>query len=298
MDLLHRITSTRSRFKRLGVFAGLVALPLVSFLQAAPNAQRIVSVNGPITEILYSLGVGDSIVGTDTTSVFPPAAANTRKVGYQRSLSAEGVLSLKPSLILGTEDAGPPPVIEQIRSAGVSVSILREVHSVDGVADKIEKVGAIVGRDARAKELVALFKTRMDSLQASIGKSALKRKPRILFVYGRGPGSVFIAGRETAVDSLIGLAGGENVMKSFTGFKPLTAEAIAGANPDMILTPLRSSESFGGNAGLLGLPGISLTRAGRESRIFRMEDSLLLALGIRLPEAVETLHRELKRIPQ
>lgn len=298
MSLNNRLTLSRSRFSTLGVLGGIAALLVVSFLEAAPNTQRIVSVNGPITEILYSLGAGDSIVGTDTTSVFPPAAANTRKVGYQRSLSAEGVLSLKPGLILGTEDAGPPPVLEQIRSAGVRVSILKEVHTVDGVADKIAKVGALVGRDARAKELVAVLKTRMNSLQASIAKSPFKRKPRILFVYGRGPGSVFIAGRETAVDSLSGLAGGENVMKSFTGFKPLTAEAIAGANPDIILTPARSSESLGGNPGLLGLPGISLTRAGRESRIFRMEDSLLLALGIRLPDAVETLHRELKRIPE
>ncbi|MCE9597926.1 MAG: ABC transporter substrate-binding protein [Spirochaetia bacterium] len=296
MKGIRRLTSISSGPR---VFCAFAILGLLGFAaDAAPDSQRIISVNGPITEILYALGAGDMIVGTDTTSTYPAAAAQTRKVGYQRSLSSEGVLSLKPNLILGTEDAGPPAAIDQIRSAGVRVSILKDAHSVDGVCEKIHKIGTLVNKELKAKELVNRIKTRMDAIQASQKKNPFKKIPKVLFIYGRGPGSVFIAGKETAVDSLIALAGGHNVMQSFTGFKPLTPEAIAGANPDIILTPVRSSESLGGKAGLAGLPGISLTRAGKESRIFKMDDSLLLALGIRLPDAVETLHRELKNIPE
>ena len=103
---------------------------LFSTAAFADTPKRVVSVGGALTETVYALGAGELLVGSDTTSYYPEAAANSPKVGYQRALSAEGILSLSPDLVIMTDEAGPPPVLAQLNSAGVNMLTLNAGRSL------------------------------------------------------------------------------------------------------------------------------------------------------------------------
>ena len=96
------------------------------------DISRIVVINGDVTEVVFALGLGENVVAVDTSATHPAEVTNLPQVGYQRRLSAEGVLSMDPTVVIGNTNAGPPEVIEQIRATGVPVVILESVTTVDG----------------------------------------------------------------------------------------------------------------------------------------------------------------------
>lgn len=254
------------------------------------DASRIVCLGPTATEVLYAIGAGGRIVGADESSTFPAAAARLPRVGYQRTLSAEGVLSLRPTLIIGTTDAGPPPVIAKLRESGVAVLIVPSAHGLEPARARIRTLGAAVGASRAAEQLVR----RLDADLARLRPRAGEARPKVLFIYARGAGSAMVSGRGTAGDEMIRLAGGENVVSEFEGFRPITAEAVIAAAPDVILAPTASVESVGGVDALLALPGLSLTPAGRSRRVIQMDALYLLGFGPRLPEAIADLGRALR----
>lgn len=267
--------------------AALILLCLVGSagLQAAP--QRIVSINGSMTEALFAVGAGDRIVGSDTSSVFPAEARRMPKVGYQRKLSAEGILSLKPDLIIGTHEAGPPEVIAQLKDSGVPVVLYEDKGGLDSAYGKILFAGKHTGLEQEARELVQNMKAHIQNL---------KRPPlntKVLFIYARGPGMVQVSGKGTPAHEMLELAGARNAMNSFEGFRPLTAEAMVAANPEIILIPSRALQSMGGESGLLKVPGVALTEAGRHRRFVVMDDLLLLGFSARTHLALEELIQKL-----
>ncbi len=265
--------------------AGLHATPSRA-LDAAP---RVVSVGGALTEIVYALGVGGLLVGTDTTSAFPEAARKTPKVGYARALSAEGVLSLGPTLVLAGAEAGPPVVIEQIRAAGVRVVRAEAGHGIDVLIANVRHVAAALARDAEGERLAADVRARFDDVQRRIKRSSAA--PRVLFVLSHAPNNVQVAGRETAADALMTAAGAANAMRGFNGYRPLTAEAVVAAAPQAIVATRQGVEVLGGTARLLAQPGLGLTPAGREGRVFAGDALWLLGGGPRWPDAVAELAR-------
>ena len=252
---------------------------------------RIVTLGGSITETVYALGAGSQIVRVDASSLYPEAATEKPSVGYFRRLSAEGVLSLNPTLVLALEGTGPPPVLDQLRSAGVQVRLIQDSPTVVGAKDKIRTIGQILGREGRADSLIA--RMERDLTEARDLRTEGTATPQVLFIYARGAGSMNVAGRATSAEAMIELAGAENAISGFEGFKPMTAEAVASAAPDVILMPSRGLESIGGVDGLAEQPGISLTPAGENRRIVQMDDLLLLGFGPRLGTAVKTLTRKL-----
>lgn len=278
---------------RLPSLVVAVALLFIAHASAesAAKAERIVSIGGPVTEIVYALGAGANVVAVDTSSVYPEAATKLPQVGYQRALSAEGVLSLKPTLILASTEAGPPPVVAQIQASGIPFVMSPADHCVAGAKAKIDSIAKALGRE---KEGAALGAT-IDRKVAAIGarwKSEAQR-PKVLFIYARGAGTMSIAGTKTAADAVIALAGGVNAVTAYEGYKPMTPEALVAATPDVILIPGRGLESIGGKEGLLGQPGVALTPAGKSGRVVVMDDLLLLGFGPRLGDAVEQLAQAL-----
>ncbi|MBU42067.1 MAG: hemin ABC transporter substrate-binding protein [Spirochaetaceae bacterium] len=266
----------------------LVSLFLASGAARGESPKRIVSLNGSMTEILFAIGAGDQVVGVDTSSVHPAPARQLPKVGYQRSLSAEGVLSLKPDLIIGTGEAGPPPVLQQLRSSGVELVLFEDRWSPDSTYAKILFAGKHSGHEKEARALVAQMRESI----ATLTKPA--REWRVLFIYARGPGMVQVSGKGTQAHSMIALAGAKNAVTSFEGFRPLTSEALVAANPEVILIPTRALESLGGENGLLRIPGVALTEAGKKRRIVAMDDLLLLGFSSRLHIALKELVSHLK----
>ena len=273
---------------------GAAALPWMSALGAVAAAPaRIVALGGALTEVVYLLGAESMLVGTDTTSLYPDAALKTPKVGYMRQLSAEGLLSLKPDAVVGTTEAGPPVVLDQVRSAGVRVELVKADHTWDEVRRKVGAVGQVTGRERAAQALQAQLDAQWASVQQSVAGAA--RRPRALFILSHG-GSPMVAGTGTAAHALIRFAGATNAVTQFAGYRPLTAEAMASAAPEVLLNSTQGIEALGGEAAFWQRPELALTPAYRRKALVAMEASHLLGFGPRLPAAVRELHTRTQAI--
>ncbi|MGJ7602967.1 heme/hemin ABC transporter substrate-binding protein [Variovorax sp. LT1R20] len=249
---------------------------------------RLVTVSGAITEVVYILGAEGQLVGTDTTSLYPAAARSTPKVGYMRQLSAEGLLSLKPDAIIATNESGPTVVLDQIRTAGVKVEIIEADHTWGEVQRKVQAVGRAAAKEAQARELQARLDAEWAQVQQRVG-AAKGRKPKVLFVLSHSA-SPQVSGEKTAAHSVIGFAGGVNALGGFHGYRPMTAEAMASAAPDIILTSTQSIEAHGGIDRFWERPELALTPAYKKRALITQDALLLLGFGPRLPAAIGELH--------
>lgn len=259
------------------------------------DSSRIVTLGGTITEIVFALGVGERVVGVDASSSFPETVNQLPKVAYHRRLSAEGVLSLRPTLIIATTEAGPPEAIQQLESAGVAVLVLPHEPTVENAIAKIERIAAALNVQARGTALIQALKKELNQVQSSIPQTAAQAK--ILFLYARGQGTLMVAGQDTSADTMIGLAGGTNAVQGYSGYKPLTSEAAVAAAPDLILLMDSGLESIGGAQGLWQLPGLALTPAGQQGRVLSMDGLFLLGFGPRLGQAALALNEALYEVP-
>ena len=257
---------------------------------ASLDLSRIVVLGGPITETVYAVGLGANVVGTDGSSLYPDAILAKPRLDYFRQTSAEGVLSLRPTLVLAIEGTGPPGVVEQIRAAGVTVVVLAEAVDLAGAEARMRRIGTLLGRVAQADSVAMAM--RRDVAAASGDHPATP--PRALFVYARGAGVVLAAGTGHAPDAVLRLAGATNAVTAYDGYRPLTAEAVAAAAPDVIVVPAAGLESLGGVDGLLRQPGLAQTPAGRARRIVAVDDALLLGFGPRVGAGVRDLARGLR----
>ncbi|WP_020410160.1 heme/hemin ABC transporter substrate-binding protein [Hahella ganghwensis] len=252
-------------------------------------ASRVISIGGALTETIYALGREEVLIASDITSYFPEAAASLPKVGYQRALSSEGILSLKPDLILASEEAGPLSVVQQIQSTGIRWVTLPTPESLDDVYQNIEQLGAILGARNKANSLVEDIKKQASVLQQHINHQ--EGSSRILFVLQHTGGAPMVAGSNTSAHRIIELAGARNALEEVEGYKPMTPEAVVQARPDLILTTRMGLDQVGGVEAMLGIPGLALTPAGRQQRVVAMDSLLLLGFGPRTVSAAEQLHQ-------
>ncbi len=285
-----------------GAAATLAAPLLAAFAGSrawASAERRIVSVGGALTETLYALGAQAELVGVDTTSLYPQAARQLPSVGYARALSAEGVLSLRPTLVVASEEAGPPAVLRQIESAQVPLMLLHTDYRFEGVLTRTLRLAGLCGRVQEGRALVAEMERSWSQTQAVLARRASvgKAAPRVLFVLSHSMAQVRVAGSGTAADAMIRYAGGVNVLGHVEGYKPLTPEAAIAAAPDLILATEQGLQAAGGIDGLLKAPGLAQTPAGRARRVVAQDALVLLGFGPRLPQAVaalaEALHGKL-----
>ena len=258
------------------------------------SVERIVPLNGDIAEIVFALGLGDRVVGVDTSALYPPKrVASLPRIGYQRTLSAEGILSLRPTVVVGTASAGPPNVIEQIRAAGVPVVIVPEIEELTAGPTKLRLVGQALGLPKRGGRLA----TQVAGQIALAKKEAARAtsRPRVAFLYVRGGPVQLIGGTDTRSHSMIVAAGGidAGAEAGIKGYQPITAEALVTARPDVLLLLSAGLESVGGVNGVLRIPGVAQTPAGRNRRVIAYDDLLLLGLGPRTGAALRSLVRGL-----
>ena len=253
---------------------------------------RIVSVHGSLTEVVYLLGAQDQLVGTDTTSTHPEAAARTPKVGYLRQLSAEGLLALRPQAVLGTDEAGPPTVLNQLAQAGVPLRLVQVHHRFQDVLDKVQLVGAVTQRTAAAQVLSAQLQTQWEATRRRVQRGAPQAAPRVLFIMAHG-GAPMTAGSGTAAQAVTELVGARNALEGVRGFRPMSAESVAQARPDWVLTTHESVAASGGLARFWEQPGLAQTPAGRRQRLISLDAMALLGFGPRLPATLDDLQRQL-----
>ena len=258
----------------------------------APDSSRVTVAGGSITEILYVLGAENQVIAVDSTSNFPPEARNHRSVGYVRNLSTEGILSLEPTLIIAEDDVGPPEVLAQIRVTGVDVAIVEEHHSILGVLEKINCVASIVGKSEIANRYIdKQLKPVIAELEQLTGAQKLSIK--VLFILGLQSGSPIVAGLDTSANGLIEMIGASNSMSSFGGWRPVSAEAIINAQPDVILISQRGVNSFGGLDAVNKHSALRNTPAVKNSKVIAMDGMAMLGFG---PRTIDTALSLAKKI--
>ena len=260
------------------------------------DTSRIVTLAGDLTEAVWILGFGESVVATDFTTIYPPEAVGLPIVGVGRFLSAEAVLAQSPTLVIGDTQTSPLVAIEQIRSAGVPVVILEVPTSFEGLYDKMEGLAMALGVPERGEELVEEVRTAVDT--ALNAATSFDTKPKIAFIYSRGPDVMLLFGSEMTTQPMIEGAGGVDVgaASGVTGTVSVTPEAIVAAAPEVIIITSEGLDALGGIDGLLKIPGFAETPAGRDRHILDYPEGDFLTFGPRIAESLELLITELHSI--
>ena len=250
------------------------------------KTDRIVSLNGAVTETLASLDVAGNIVGRDVTSTFP-ADLKATDLGHVRSITAESILALQPSVVFGTTKDVNPNLNEQLKKANIPLVLIDQEYSIEGSKKLITEVATKLKKD-NYKPLLDNITNKMATVKA------FDKKPKVLFIYARGAGNLMVAGSGTPLHSMIELAGAENAAAALTDFKPLTPEALLTTNPDVILMFDKGLQSLGGVDGLLKIEGIATTNAGKNKKVVTMDGQYLSGFGPRVGDAVVELHNKLQ----
>jgi iron complex transport system substrate-binding protein len=264
----------------------------ISLTTNAPlTVSRVVVLANGVAEIIQSLNAQSIIVGRDISST-EDSLADIPIVTSGHQVLPEKVIALKPDLVLIDASTGPKAAIETIKSAGITVIETPESWSLKDLPIKVRAVGRAIGAQGQAEELIQQLN---DSLNASV----VKNSPRVAFLYLRGTSSVYlIGGAGSGADSLLAAIGATDVGAQTLDrpFNTLTAESLAELNPDVILVMSKGLQSVGGIDGLLKLPGVAQTRAGKNSAVIDVDDSLLLSFGPRTPSLVDALAKAISKV--
>lgn len=264
------------------------------FASTVLAADRVVSLGGDITGIIYSLGAGEKLVGVDSTSTWPLKATKLPNVGYVRQLSTEGVLALNPNLIIATHAAGPPTVIKKMQQLGANLVVLPVTRKVDGILHKITRIGDLLQKPKRADSLRQTLRKQADQLATQ--RQAMAYHPRAVFILSAGGAGLMVAGQHTAANAALRLAGAKNVVTGYSGYKPLSAEALIKLKPDVLVMMDTGDGELASD--LLLMPAIKLTPAGRHQRVIQVDGEALLGFGVRTLKAASKLQRQLAQVKQ
>ena len=259
--------------------------------QTSLSVSRVVVLANGVAEIIQSLNAQSVIVGRDISST-EDSLSDIPIVTSGHQVLPEKVIALKPDLVLIDASTGPKSAIEAIRSAGIKVIQTPESWSLADLPIKVRAVGDAIGAQDQAEDLV-------QQLNQSLRVSTVKNSPRVAFLYLRGTSSVYlIGGAGSGADSMLDAIGAIDVGAQSLDrpFNTLTAESLAELNPDVILVMSKGLESVGGVQGLLKLPGVAQTMAGKNSAVIDVDDSLLLSFGPRTPSLVEALAKALNKV--
>ncbi len=256
------------------------------------DISRIVVMNGDFTEVIYALGLGGNVVAVDTSATYPVEATELPKIGYQRRLSAEGVLSMAPTVVIGNSHAGPPEVLEQIRATGVPVVVLESVTTIDGAARKIRGIAQALGVSAKGEALATELEAQISEVQAL--STQAQERPTAVFLYMRGLDTLFLGGEGHLSHGLFeasGAVSGGAALGVTEITIPLTAESLAAADPDCIVVLTRGLESVGGREGLVTIPGVGETAAAQQGCILDFDDQYFGGGGPRMGQVLMELLR-------
>ncbi|MEV0647560.1 ABC transporter substrate-binding protein [Phytomonospora sp. NPDC050363] len=254
------------------------------------SVDAIVPLSGSLSEIVFTLGLGDRVVARDITATFEQAA-DLPVVTRGHDVSAEGVLSLRPGVVLAEKSTGPVEAVAQIRNAGIPIIVFEGASDLSSVDKRIADVAAALGVTEAGDRLRARTAERLEVVRTTIPAST--DKPRVAFLYVRGSASVYLIGAaNSGAAGLIEAAGAIDAGKEAGldgDFVPITSEAMAAAAPDVILVMTKGLESVDGVDGLLALPGVAQTPAGLDRRVAVIDDGVLLNYGPRTDQVLASL---------
>lgn len=254
---------------------------------SASAAERLVVAGGSLTELVYAIGAGDRVVGVDETTSFPPETADLPHIGYWKQLSSEGILSLRPDSVITWQDAGPSLVLEQLRTQKVKVLTLPRIPAtVEQMYANIHTLSAALGEQQKGDALVSSLRQRLETVAL---RNAQMKPVTALFILSAGGSAPQVAGQGSVADAIMTLAGAHNAAQH-SQYKGYSAEALIAANPDVIVV---TSQMVQGDLNrLAAIAGITHTAAWKNQRIITVDQALILGMGPRIADAVETLHQQ------
>ena len=262
----------------------LILLLLISNVHAncnkAKNSNSIVVAGGSITEIIYFLNLQNKLVGVDITSNYPLQAKKLPSIGYIRNLSIEGLLSLKPNLILAEESIGPPIILKQLNKTSVEFRIIKNNYTIDGINEKFLCISKILDVNINDNIDYKKFVNNVKKLKSFVKNNNKEKKDILLILMMKGT-SPIIAGKNTSGHGFIKMIGQNNSMDKVSGWKPVSSEQILIANPNYIIVTKRALKDFTSIEKFLKLPGISSTKAAKNKNIFIKDGMSLLGYGPR-----------------
>ena len=270
-----------------------VIIPAASAAPAKKDDVRIVSAGSGVTEIIYALGAGDQVVAADATSSYPVEVNKLPKLGYHKQLSAEGILAMAPTMLVGTADMGPPATLDQLKSAGLTIKALPVDNSVENIETRIEALATLLDKEDEGEKLWQEINVSLK--QAQTLSDSHEKKARVMFVLAMGGRTPTVAGEGSAANAIINLAGGYNMAADdFKGYKALSNEALLLLAPEVIIYPGSVSNPDMTPEKLLEqMPILKQTPAGKNGRIIAIDGTLLLGgLGPRTGELALSLAKE------
>lgn len=251
------------------------------------DASRVLAIGGSVTEIIYELGEQDRLVARDSTSVFPEAALELPDVGYMRALAPESVISVDPSVIITLEGSGPPEALEVLEKASIPMVTIPDRFDKEGILEKVRVVGEVLDIEDKAAELARRIGDDIDAAEELT--DGIETRKKVLFVLSLQGGRILASGTDTAANGIIAMAGGENAVTDYSGYKQLTDEAVIEAAPDVILAMDRGGDHETQVDELMRHPAIAATPAAQTKNVVRMDGAFLLGFGPRTAQAARDL---------
>ena len=267
--------------------------------EKSPSNMRIVCVSKHLTEMAFALGEGKTLVGVDLSSTYPDSAKQIKTVGYHRALSPEGIIAMNPDLVIHSNDIGPETVIPQITKVGLKVKTFGSANTIDSAKMTLKELANFYGVPEKADVIIKQMDASINAAADSLKAMHLTKKPKVMIIhFGRASNIYFVmSGRNGVGDKMIELAGGETAIYDAKGAKQLSAEAIAAANPDVIIATDFGFDQMGNmDKFIAGVPGVALTNAGKNKNIIRFEEHDLVYFGPRSGANILSLMKQMHNL--
>lgn len=254
------------------------------------SGARVVGVSKQINEFMYDIHAESVLVARDLTSIYPAQITKLPSVGYHRALSAEGIISMRPTMLLTDGNVGPDAVLAQVKKVGIPVEVLKPGSTPDSAMQLMTTLGTMFHHERQADSVVTSWRMAMDSVRADSARDATGAHPRVLVMhFGQLVNDYLALKRGTSADVILRWAGGVNAVDSIGGMMRLTPELIAKAAPDVIIATDVGFDRMGSAQKFATLPGVSLTPAARNGRVYRIDETELMYFSPRTPAAVRKI---------
>ena len=264
-----------------------MASATTAFAADPPPGDRVVCVSKQINEFIYDIGAENHLVARDLTSIYPREILKLPSVGYHRALSAEGIVSMRPSVFLTDGNVGPNEVLDRVRLVGIPVVTMDPGETLQGSEDLMTKLGAYFGRAQQADAVVAKWNAAMVETIANAKRWDGQPKPRVMMIHFGQIGNSYLGlSPKGPAEQILEWAGGQNAITGGNRMTHLTPEIIAGAAPDIIIATDVGFDRYGSPEKFAQIPGISLTPAGRNLRIYRIDETEIMYFSPRTPASV------------
>lgn len=266
--------------------AGFSFIFLISAAGCFGQGLRIVTAGSAMTETVCALGDCEKIVATDRTSLYPAQVQSLPSIGYRTGISAEGIVALKPTLFIVEKDYVEGAVVKQIQSTGIKVVEVPRAYDLNGTKTLIRTIAKELNRSSQGDQVIRAIETKIAEANAIVKKA--ESIPKVLCIYNRGAQSFDVAGNNT-FSNILPFVNARPAVTGIEGYKSLNTEALIASNPDFLLMFESGVKSLGGVEGVLKVPGVGQTTAGKKKQVIAMDGVKLSNFGPRLGEAVKEL---------